>query len=262
MYKLGVKKKLLESEHKDCIAIKINKDSKIQEYVNIINRKPKEPHEDKLIINYDEELKYFPYLYTHQNQRYSCFISGYSGLGKSVYCSKLIMQLKSYERFRKLPVCLISASKDTDPAFEDIKNFIKVDIYDEEFMSFDNNTFANTITIFDDYEHIPGNPNLEKHINVLLNSILEHNRKKNTHVIVISHLTTNYAKTRTIINECSNYVLFSNGDRNSIRRFCKSYLGFDDEYTNKILNYYSRTLYISKSSPMYLICDKNIELIL
>lgn len=195
-----------------------------------------------------------------KGQRLAVYISGVSGSGKSTACANYIKDLLKIPQFSKYPVYMLTWSKIADSAFKDIESFTSVNIRDPNYLDLDITMFAKSIVVFDDWTTI-SDKDIEKKTISLVNELLENSRKQSTIIFVINHQTQNYSKTKNIIFECSQYVLFPTYNYNATVKFLRSYLDIDKEIEEKIKRFTSRVIYVNKIAPRYLISDNEILLL-
>ena len=86
-------------------------------------------------------------------------------------------------------------------------------------------------------------------------------RKSNISVVTILHETTQFHLTRCIIYESRNYVLFPKASIRSSLQFLKNYMNFTDDELQQVRKMKTRTLYIHKMTPQYMISDDTIRLL-
>ena len=200
----------------------------------------------------------------------SAYISGSSGSGKSVVVNHLVREVLKDKRFtnleyetsdgpvkeKKARVFLISAQKTPDPAFQSFK-YSAFDIHNRQFLQVDYRSFVNKVIIFDDVSSL-ANPVLEKHINGLINSLLENSRKNNNCIICVNHQSQDYAKSKKMISEAENWVVFPGLNSHMTERFLDSYLGLSDSLLDEIFELDTRSLLVHRSNPQYFISDVKI----
>lgn len=206
--------------------------------------------------------KFVPLPYILPNQRQSVFVSGPSGVGKSYWSASYIKHLRDATRYKdnkkkKLPVYYFTAQKIDDPAYKDIKNFNKVDIYNEKLFQLKVEDLENSITLWDDWDQGP--KAITQFLYQLLRGVLELGRKLNIHVIVLTHETLAGAFTKPIILESQAYVLFPRLSYRTASRFLKDYMGFDKNELQDIKKINSRSVYINKQHPQYLVADHKVK---
>lgn len=136
------------------------------------------------------------------------YVFGKSGSGKSTLASKFAQQWQSL--FPKKPIyrfSRVSSDKSTD-GLENLQNMpVDSSIVGECINSDD---FAkDSLVIFDDCDTLPDKPKLA--VQRIRDDLLETGRHRNISVIVTSHLGSNGADTRRVLNECHYIITFPQG---------------------------------------------------
>lgn len=220
--------------------------------------------DDVVFYKPEKELEYIPNC--DDEQRMALYISGSSGSGKSTFCAQTIKKLQEKKRFKKMPVLFFSAKNidyGIDKAFNGIKNFIAIDIYDNTFLELDPMDVKDSICIFDDYDQVKDKEIYEQLVFVI-KQLLELGRKNNTHIMIIRHQTMDYAKSRDIIFECDTYVLFPRVNMNTAVKFTKSYFSDNKDdlaLIKKIKGKSFTPLILHKTVPQFMMCPKWIKLL-
>lgn len=233
-----------------------------------------------VFVNYDEDRKredeikqlkidkgkfhYYPYV--EQNQRLAFFISGISGSGKSTIARYLVDQMRNDKKFKNYRIVFLSNKnpENLDPAFHGLKNFLAIDINNQDFFNISWEDFKNCFVIFDDFNTMYKKDPLYIFIMLLNKQLLEMGRKHNTHIITINHQSQNYNETRNIIFESNIYILFPMTNLNATQKFLRSYLDYDKiqlENLKKLKGGKFSPLIISKCCPQFQISDKEIILL-
>jgi hypothetical protein len=221
------------------------------------------PKKDRVkVIN--AKFNFIPYFDRKNNQRSAVFISGPSGVGKSTFAANLVKTYREMLKQPKRKVVLFKGSIEPDMAFDGMKNFFDVPFSDKYYPSITTEHLRECIVIFDDYTSLKGN--MFKHTIGLIEDILERSRKMDIQVIIISHLTQDYNKTRKILLECDTYVVFPSGNPKGVEKFLtSSYNEIDkdvakDIVENKCDNAFS-WLAVHKSVPRYCLTQNEIMLL-
>jgi len=216
-----------------------------------------------MMLKGDDSIEPIPYVDRDQKQRSGVYISGPSGAGKSTLAVMLALNLEKLSK-KKKQIILITDNPNDDPVFKKIEDqgidFVKLLVGEEGFMDLSWTQFNDCIVIFDDFdssEHVK----LRKFCLNLVEAILKNGRKNKCDCIVITHLTTNYKDTRTIIFECDTFYLFPRYNFNATCKFLKGYLSFDDEQLKMVKAIKSRWVGFHKSVPMYMISMKSIKML-
>lgn len=131
------------------------------------------------------------------------YIFGKSGCGKSVICRDYIKEYRM--EFPANPVYVFSL-KDSDPAFDDL-GVIRIP-YDLDVLSkIDNETLEESLCIFDDTDTELKSKEANE-INRLKDDIIQRGRSARIFCLITTHMGCNYAKTRTVLNECDKIISF------------------------------------------------------
>lgn len=222
---------------------------------NIIDKE-----EGRITQNTDLELpNIFP---TISNERQVFYIPAPSGAGKSYFCFEYAKKFK--EKFPDKDIILFTCNPE-DVHYDDLE-----DKFEDEFIkiSVDDNLLndkidvkkelINSLVIFDDVENSTNNNRLNKYMWNLRNDVLERGRDqsmsgKDIYVCCTNHLITDFSKTRSVINEASDIVIYPHGGSN-YTNLMKNYIGLGPKQIEKISNIQnSRWVVIHKRYPMYVI---------
>lgn len=182
-----------------------------------------------------------------------------SGSGKSYWVSKYIKQYN--KQYPKNPVYLFS-KVENDPSLEGIKNLIKVNI-DYELVDdpIDATELANSLVVFDDTDTIK-DKEIRNAINDLKNDLLETGRHNSTHVVITSHLISNYKESRIVLNESHLITVYpSSGSSYQIKYALKQYFGLDSNQISRIFKLNSRAVTLKKVYPQMVIAEKDAYLL-
>ena len=207
-------------------------------------------------------VKYVPQLI--KGQRYSCFISGGSGSGKSSRAAEIIRQLQRAYPEKK---CYVFSSVQTfnDPAFKrlDLKHIRakpdKLGVY----MSLEMEHLADSIILWDDFLSDQRDEVNTKTLK-LLNSCLELGRKLGINCVVINHHSRDYHRTRTVIAESPVWVLFPVTNSHATSRLLKEYGDFnksDLEAIKGVQEGRFTTVYVSVGIPRFWMSSKQIKVL-
>lgn len=202
-------------------------------------------------INDHSHFEYIPDITT---EREIIYISGASGSGKSHFAAQY---MKKYHSLTNNDVILFS-NVDNDTLFNNLDyvhkmNLNDVSIYNDPIKL---DELSNKLIIFDDAEQLKSKI-IQKAIDDLKTLILEQGRHKNISFIITSHLTSNYAKTRTIISELNIFVCFPHSNsRYHITRFLKVYVGLSKEEINRIFKLNTRWVLVHLKTPRFILAEK------
>ena len=211
-----------------------------------------------LELNEGKQLKLsensrFQLLPNIDKERDAIYISGMSGAGKSTWISNFCFEYKKIYPDRE--VWLFSRKKE-DPVLDKVGiNRIEIDeeLLVEPHLKMEE--FKESLVIFDDCDICD-----KKYKDVLIklrNEILEGGRSLSISCLITSHLTTDFTRTRTVINECTTYVLFphASSNKNNLNRFFKVYCGLDPDQIKKIYDLPSRWVAIHNQYPKYVLSE-------
>jgi len=198
----------------------------------------------KIIINNDDEicikdgnLELLPYnlIYGHR-ERIITYVSGPSGVGKSHIIGNTVKNLLEYykkEHNMKKKVIIFSLKKQ-DKAFDAIKKhccYISLD--DDLELLNDVEILKNSIIIFDDCDVV--NKKTDEKIRLIQNLILEVGRSENIDCFLVSHITSNYNKTKVIFNEMHCKIIFPNFMSSHNLKYLLNKLGFGKEDMKRLI---------------------------
>jgi predicted AAA+ superfamily ATPase len=189
-----------------------------------------------------------------RQERDVLYVAGPSGSGKSTYIG---MYLRNYQRtFPKNKIIIFSAV-DTDQAFDNIQNIVRIRI-DNDLLEnpVQMDELADTCVVFDDIDVI-SDKDLKLCVQGLRNQCLEIGRHNRISICCTSHQLLNWKETRTLINESHSITVFpKSGSAYHIKRLCTTYLGMSKKGVDRLLNLPSRWVTIHKSFPMYIMYNQ------
>ena len=211
--------------------------------------------------NPDLEFESIPIII--KNQRNCVYISGASGSGKSYYAASYIKKLQKIKEYKKQPVFFISFNVSDDPAYEGIKNFVKLDITNPDkwgdLYDLDYSEFKDCIVVFDDWESSP--KLIMEKLSHLQRQLLQLSRKANVTMINILHETQNFLESKYVITESTSYILFPKMNMNRSLKFLKSCMFFDQDQLDKFKKLEGRAVYINKIFPQFVLSKKELYLL-
>lgn len=195
------------------------------------------------------------------HDRFTMFIYGQSGSGKSYYCAQV---LKEYLKLNnKNFIYLVSPKpKKEDPAFENIKNMEQLAINYENFVDEDTkfddlHDFENTCLVFDDVEGIT-DKKIKQGVYAFIKKILVLGRSLKVSCITILHRAMAGAETAYIISESRYFVVFpKSGTDTQIERLLNTYAGMKKDQIIKLLNLNTRAVAVHKQKPQYVLAEHN-----
>jgi hypothetical protein len=185
------------------------------------------------------------------------YIAGQSGSGKSYIAKNLAHYYHKINPQRG--IYLVSKLKE-DATLDALKFLKRVNI--QSFIDDypDLEEFKDCMVIFDDYDTLTGQA--EKVITKIVDDLAIMGRHTNTTMLCLSHYLTNYKKTRLLLNEATNVVVYPlSTSYHALRYLLKNYIGVDEEDLKRQRKMGSRWLSYSKGFPQYMISQKNAELL-
>ena len=115
------------------------------------------------------------------------------------------------------------------------------------------------VVYFDDIENF--DRETDKIIQNLVNMIASTGRHENVSMIYITHLLSDYKRTRLVLMEATQYVLYplSTGSH-AFNYMMKTYLGMDSKESNALRKTGSRWISIRKHFPQVLITEHSAKI--
>lgn len=193
------------------------------------------------------------------NGRDLVFCAGPSGSGKSTFIRQFSARYRSLWPDR--PIVLISklGSDDSLPSGGpiDIRR-IRVDSLIETKLELDELTAC--LLLVDDIEGLPRDQSAA--VQELVDLVCNQGRHFSISMVYASHLLTDYKRTRTLLHECQNYVLYPSGTSFSqMRHMLCHYGGLDAKQVAAIRKVPSRWVAIRKLYPPLVVCDGSAYLL-
>jgi hypothetical protein len=186
-------------------------------------------------------------------------VFGPSGVGKSTWIASFFK--KYIEYYPKNSIYIFSPKLD-DPAYTKIKNlhYVKIDntILEE---ALDVMEFKDSICCFDDIESITDR-RLNDAVRVFRNQCYEIGRAPaNITTIAVHHVILANEKTKIILNESDQVVLFPKSNFSQIKALCTRYYGFSRDDLNYIKDIPSRWVVVKRSYPTTIISENAVKVI-
>lgn len=120
---------------------------------------------------------------------------------------------------------------------------------------------TNSLVIFDDYDQI-SDKSSHKMIIDLINEILCNGAHYHIDIIITHHLLTDYKNTRTILNECSIFVIFPQSGSEKQREYLlKLYFGMSTQQIQSLKKLNSRWVILYKNYPQMVLYNHGIYLL-
>lgn len=185
------------------------------------------------------------------------YICGPSGSGKS-YVAKAIAQ--EYHTMHPDRSIYLVSKLTEDSTLDKLKYLIRIDpakllenpITDLEPLN-------ESLVIFDDIENF--DKATDKVIQDLVNQIASTGRHNNTSMIYITHLLSDYKRTRLVLMEATGYVLYpqSTGSH-ALNYMLKTYVGMDAKESQALRKAGSRWVYIRKHYPSVIVTEHSAKI--
>tara|TARA_R110002072_G_scaffold253850_1_gene412629 strand:+ start:1045 stop:1806 length:762 start_codon:yes stop_codon:yes gene_type:complete len=197
--------------------------------------------------------------YTMKGQRVAVYIVGAAGSGKSVWIANAIKAMP------KKQTLLFTTASELDPAFDKDK-VVQIDyMADPEILNtFNIDDLQDSICIFDDFDNST-NPKINAQMQAIIRTVLENGRKLQIDVFVVSHNPRDYNRTRTLILECSTFVVFPQTNRAATLRFLREYFDDDRRFLERVkrISDGGRFTWVAlhKSVPRYMVTEKSATLL-
>jgi len=186
-------------------------------------------------------------------------VFGPSNAGKSTAIASF---MKKYLEYYPKNHIYIFSPKLNDPAYSKIKNvdYVKLDetIVD---IPFDVSEFRDSICCFDDIESIT-DKKINEAVRIFRNQCYEIGRSpSNITTIAVHHVILGNEKTKIILNESDEVVLFPKTNFSAISNLARRYYGFDKNQLDYLKNVPSRWVVIKRSFPTCIISENAIKVI-
>lgn len=205
-------------------------------------------------------MRFSPTKEKDQNMR--MVIIGPSGSGKTTFAKNLIMDYK--KQYPKKPVYLFSRHTE-DKSIDDAKP-TRVIITEQDIVDsvksrtpvLTNKHLANSLVIFDD-TYSSESKLLNKFWDSLATDLYQNGRKLGIDLIFIMH-NTDYSRTRFLMSESTEFVLFLRSGSNAMfRRILESYIGIKDKSVIEMLfTLPSRYAIFSNSAPIFVMTENQV----
>lgn len=186
-------------------------------------------------------------------------VFGPSGVGKSTWIASF---MKKYIEYYPENDIYIFSPKIDDPAFKNIKNlnYVKLDESIIEF-PFDVSEFKDSICCFDDIESIT-DKRINEAVRIFRNQCYEIGRSpSNITTIAVHHVILASEKTKIILNESDEVVLFPKSNFSQIESLCRRYYGMTKDQLNYIKDIPSRWVVVKRSFPTSIISNNAVKIL-
>jgi hypothetical protein len=184
---------------------------------------------------------------------------GSSGVGKSYSINQFVINYKKL--YPKNYVYLFSRKTNDTSFSKDIKyDRVKID-YSLVLIPIKYEEFQNSIVIFDDIDGLEQTTKEQKLIKAevhnLKNQILELGRSLNITCLISSHISTKGNETKTLINE-SHLTFIYPSSGGPYHRLLSFYYGFNNKQIQKIKDFNSRWVCLTRSFPRAIITETEL----
>lgn len=123
----------------------------------------------------------------------------------------------------------------------------------------DINEFKNCMVIFDDYDSFPDKTG--KVVQQLIDDLAIQGRHTNTTILCLTHFTTNYKKTRLLLGEATNIVVYPQStSSHALKYLLGTHFGLSKDDLSS-LKKMGRWVSIGKNYPSYLISEHTAKLL-
>lgn len=196
-------------------------------------------------------------LFNINKERTVFYISGMSGCGKSTLTGELI---DNYHKIYPKNKIYIISNKEEDKAIDrdyTIRILLNTELLDYKLNL---NILKNSLVIYDDIDCIP-DKKIENEIIRIKDLILQQGRSYHIDFVYISHLIVNYSKTKLILTECDNCIIFPQFTTfNALKGLLERYYGFSTDEIKRLQYLPSRWVMITKN-PISVIYEKGCYLL-
>ena len=185
------------------------------------------------------------------------YICGPSGSGKS-YVAKAIAE--EYHKLHPDRSIYLVSKLTEDSTLDKLKYIIRIDPQKlVEKPITDLKPLEESLIIFDDIENF--DRETDKVIQNLVNQVASTGRHNVTSMIYITHLLSDYKRTRLVLMEATGYVLYpqSTGSH-ALNYMLKTYVGMDSKESQALRKAGSRWVYIRKHYPSVLVTEHSAKI--
>jgi len=186
-------------------------------------------------------------------------VFGPAGVGKSTWISNFF---RKYLEYYKNNSIYIFSPKLDDPAFKKIKNLHYVKLDDSLLRDpLDVSEFKDSICCFDDIESIT-DKRLNNAVRIFRDQCYEIGRAPtNITTIAVHHVILANDRTKVILNESDEVVVFPKSNFSAISNLCKRYYGFTKDNLEYLRDVPSRWAVIKRSFPTTIITENAVKII-
>ena len=186
-------------------------------------------------------------------------VFGPAGVGKSTWISNFFNKYLEYYKDNKI---YIFSPKLDDPAFKKIKNVHYVKLDDSLIKDpLDVSEFKDSICCFDDIESIT-DKRLNNAVRIFRDQCYEIGRAPtNITTIAVHHVILGNDRTKVILNESDEVVVFPKSNFSAISNLCKRYYGFTKDQLEYLRDVPSRWAVIKRSFPTTIISENAVKVL-
>lgn len=238
------------SERKNTRKKRLDDDELVTKVLSEIEGRLIEKPEKKVVeteLTLPDDSMFYPIPSADGEKRQVYYICGQSGSGKSYMARMLADGYKKMYPDRK--VYLVSEQEE-DPTIDKVKP-IRIDVNELADNPPPLENFSDSMVIFDDVDAIPGKKGAAIH--TYLDRIAIRGRHTNTTLIFITHLLTNYKRSRIILSETSHFIVYPQATAyKPLLYLLQTYLGLEGEQVKK-LRRLGRWVLFHKNFPQYMV---------
>ena len=212
---------------------------------------------EKKYLEFPKELGKIECIPMQESTRIGVF--GPAGVGKSTWIGNFFK--KYLEAYKDNKIYIFSPKID-DPAFKKIKNLSYVKIDDSILQdALDVSEFANSCCCFDDIESIT-DKRINNAVRIFRDQCYEIGRAPtNITTIAVHHVILGNERTKIILNESDQVVLFPKSNFAAISNLCKRYYGMTKDQLEYIRDVPSRWVCIKRSYPTTIVSENAVKVL-
>jgi len=212
---------------------------------------------EKKYLEVDPKIAKIEVIPMQESSRIGVF--GPSGVGKSTWISGFFKKYLEYYKDNKI---YIFSPKLDDPAFKKIKQVQYVKLDDSLIKDpLDVSEFKDSICLFDDIESIT-DKRLNNAVRVFRDQCYEVGRAPhNITTIAVHHVILANDRTKIILNESDEVVVFPKSNFAAISNLCKRYYGFTKDQLEYLRDVPSRWACIKRSFPTTIISENAVKVL-
>jgi hypothetical protein len=185
------------------------------------------------------------------------YVCGQSGSGKS-WIAKQYAEMY-HKLFPSRGIYLIS-KLDKDETLDALKFIKRIPIksFVDDYPTLEE--FKDSLTLWDDYDTLTGD--YEKVVLKIIDDLAIMGRHQNVSMMCLSHYLTNYKKTRLILNEATNIVVYPQSTAyHPLKHLLVNYVGVEEDDLKRWRKLGSRWLQFKKGFPSIMISQRTAEIL-